>query len=84
MLGFIAALSLNLAGRGSSRGKEGGTLILGATPLFLTDLNPQLSYTVEGWTATSHTYIPSLTYADASSGVAGSKVIRASPRACLY
>ena len=54
-------------------GKEGGTLR--ATYASFPDyLDPQLSYTAEGWTAMSDTYIPLLTYAHAE-GEAGSKVI---------
>ncbi len=73
VLGLLAALSVNLAGCGSSGGKEGGTLT-GSYASFPDYLDPQLSYTVEGWTAMYDTYIPLLTYAHAS-GVAGSKVI---------
>ena len=53
--------------------KEGGTL-LGTYSSFPEYLDPQLAYSVEGWTAMYDTYIPLLTYAHAS-GAAGSKVV---------
>jgi peptide/nickel transport system substrate-binding protein len=58
---------------GDSGGHEGGTL-LGAYAGFPDYLDPALSHTVEGWTATYDTYIPLLTFAHAS-GEAGGKVI---------
>jgi peptide/nickel transport system substrate-binding protein len=57
----------------SSEGSEGGTLV-GAYSAFPDYLDPALSHTIEGWTATFDTYIPLLTYAHAS-GKAGGKVI---------
>ena len=60
-------------GSGSASGKEGGTLT-GSYASFPDYLDPQLSYTAEGWTAMYDTYIPLLTYAHAD-GAAGSKVI---------
>ena len=71
--GFAAFAVLGLAACGSSSGKEGGTL-QGTYSSFPDYLDPQLSYTVEGWTAMYNTYIPLLTYAHAS-GAAGSKVV---------
>ncbi len=56
-----------------SAGKEGGTLV-GAYSGFPDYLDPALSDTIEGWTATYDTYIPLLTYAHAS-GSAGGKVV---------
>jgi peptide/nickel transport system substrate-binding protein len=56
-----------------SGGNEGGTLI-GAYSAFPDYLDPALSHTLEGWTATYDTYIPLLTYNHAS-GQAGGKVI---------
>jgi peptide/nickel transport system substrate-binding protein len=71
MVGLGAALlGLSSCGEG---GKEGGTL-KGSYASFPDYLDPQLSYTAEGWTAMYDTYIPLLTYAHAS-GVAGSKVV---------
>jgi peptide/nickel transport system substrate-binding protein len=82
----LAAFALAACGGGSSSsggsstggstgssGKEGGTL-LGAYSSFPDFLDPALSHTLEGWTATYDTYIPLLTY-DHASGQAGGKVI---------
>jgi len=80
----LAALGLSACGGGGgsssgdsstagSGGNEGGTL-LGAYASFPDYLDPALSHTLEGWTATYDTYIPLLTYAH-ESGQAGSKVI---------
>jgi peptide/nickel transport system substrate-binding protein len=57
----------------ASSGHEGGTL-LGAYGSFPDYLDPALSHTIEGWTATYDTYIPLLTYAHAD-GKAGGKVV---------
>ena len=59
------------AGRAS--GKEGGTLT-GSFASFPDALDPQFSYTLEGWSAMYDTYIPLLTFAHAD-GEAGSKVV---------
>jgi peptide/nickel transport system substrate-binding protein len=62
-------------GGGSSEGegKEGG--ILKATYASFPDyMDPQLSYTAEGWTAMGEVYIPLLTYEHAT-GQAGTKVV---------
>jgi peptide/nickel transport system substrate-binding protein len=76
----FAALALAACGGGSSSssstgstGSEGGTLV-GAYSAFPDYLDPALSQTLEGWTATYDTYIPLLTYNHAS-GTAGGKVI---------
>jgi peptide/nickel transport system substrate-binding protein len=79
----LAALGLTACGGGGSSssgtsttgsgGQEGGTL-LGAYSSFPDSLDPALSHTLEGWTATYDTYIPLLTYNHAS-GQAGGKVI---------
>jgi peptide/nickel transport system substrate-binding protein len=80
----LAALGLTACGGGGSSssgdsstaasgGKEGGTL-LGAYASFPDSLDPALSHTLEGWTASYDTYIPLLTY-DHASGQAGGKVI---------
>jgi peptide/nickel transport system substrate-binding protein len=65
-------MTLGLAACGDS-GKEGGTL-KGSHAGFPDYLDPQLSYSAEGWNAMYNTYLPLLTYAHAS-GVAGSEVI---------
>jgi peptide/nickel transport system substrate-binding protein len=73
--GTIAALAIGVAGCGDSNGKEGGTLKIS----FITGvdyLDPQLSYTSEGWSSMYNTYLPLLTYAHAE-GEAGSEVIPA-------
>jgi peptide/nickel transport system substrate-binding protein len=54
-------------------GKEGGTL--NATYASFPDyMDPQLSYTAEGWTAMADTYIPLLTYKHAE-GTEGGQVV---------
>lgn len=73
VLGLTAAAALGLSACGSSSGKEGGTL-QGAYTAFPDYLDPQLSYSAEGWTAMYNTYIPLLTYAHAN-GDAGSEVV---------
>jgi peptide/nickel transport system substrate-binding protein len=75
MTAVSAASLMGLAscGGASSSGKEGGTLQV-TYASFPDYLDPQLSYTAEGWTAMYDTYIPLLTYAHAE-GKAGSKVI---------
>src|ERR1700749_4987009 len=79
----LAAPGLSASGGGGSpssdsstsgsAGNEGGTL-MGAYASFPDYLDPALSHTLEGWTATYDTYIPLLTYAH-ESGQAGAKVI---------
>ena len=71
---LVAASAVGLAACGSSSGgKEGGTLT-GSYASFPDYLDPQLSYTSEGWTALWNSYTPLLSFAHAS-GKAGSKVI---------
>jgi peptide/nickel transport system substrate-binding protein len=84
VIGLAAVSSLALAACGSSSdssssgsssggGKEGG--ILNATYASFPDyMDPQLSYTAEGWTAMGEVYIPLLTYKHAE-GVEGSEVV---------
>src|SRR6201996_3716251 len=79
----LAALGLTACGGGGSSssdssttgsgGNEGGTLV-GAYSAFPDYLDPALSQTLEGWTATYDTYIPLLTYAHAN-GTAGGEGI---------
>jgi peptide/nickel transport system substrate-binding protein len=58
---------------GSGGGKQGGTL--NATYASFPDyMDPQLSYTAEGWTAMADVYIPLLTYKHAE-GTEGSEVV---------
>jgi peptide/nickel transport system substrate-binding protein len=57
----------------SSEGNEGGTL-KGAYTSFPDYLDPQISYTAEGWTAMRPVYIPLLTYKHAA-GKEGSEII---------
>jgi len=78
-LAAVAAVGLVSCGGGGSSsssgggGKEGG--ILNATYASFPDyLDPQLSYTQEGWTAMGDVYIPLLTYKHAE-GTEGSEVI---------
>jgi len=74
VLSVAALSSIALTACGSSSGgKEGG--ILKATYASFPDyMDPQLSYTAEGWTAMGEVYIPLLTYRGAE-GKAGSEVI---------
>lgn len=67
------AIVAGCGGSSSDGGGEGGTLkaTFSAFPDYM---DPALSHTAEGWTATWNTYIPLLTYAH-ESGQAGSKVI---------
>jgi peptide/nickel transport system substrate-binding protein len=71
-IAVVACTSFALSACGSS-GTEGGTLQM-AYSSFPDYLDPQLSYTAEGWTPLYVTYIPLLTYQHASGG-AGNKVI---------
>lgn len=64
--------ALGLSSCGSSD-KEGGTLTV-SFAAFPDYLDPQLSYTAEGWSAMYNTYIPLLTYAHAE-GEEGSEVV---------
>jgi peptide/nickel transport system substrate-binding protein len=75
LLVVAALLSVGLAacGSGGSSGKEGGILKI-TYASFPDYMDPQLSYTAEGWTAMGEVYIPLLTYKGAE-GKAGSEVI---------
>jgi peptide/nickel transport system substrate-binding protein len=69
---LVASAGLGLAACGDS-GKEGGVL-RGSFAAFPDYLDPQLSYTSEGWSAMYNTYLPLLTYAHAD-GTAGGEVV---------
>ena len=74
-LSAAAALSFGLAACGDDDGTgaaKGG--ILEVSFAAFPELDPQLSYTAEGWASLYNTYIPLLTYAHAE-GEAGSEVI---------
>jgi peptide/nickel transport system substrate-binding protein len=73
VFGLVAASIIGLSACGSSGDKEGGTLT-GSYASFPDFLDPQLSYTQEGWTAMFDTYLPLLTYKRVN-GVEGSKVV---------
>ena len=73
LLSVAALCSIGLAACGSSGGKEGGTLNI-TYASFPDYMDPQISYTAEGWTAMGQVYIPLLTYRGAE-GKAGSEVI---------
>jgi peptide/nickel transport system substrate-binding protein len=81
VLAAVASLGLVSCGGGSDssgtsgggEGKQGG--ILNATYASFPDyMDPQLSYTQEGWTAMGEVYIPLLTYKHAE-GAEGSEVV---------
>jgi len=82
VLVFAAVATVGLVSCGSSNnsstsggggGKEGG--ILNATYASFPDyMDPQLSYTAEGWTAMGEVYIPLLTYKHGE-GAEGSEVV---------
>lgn len=68
-----ATVAAGLASCGKSGGKEGGTLNASFAS-YPDALDPQFSYTLEGWTAMYDTYIPLLTYAH-NEGEAGSEIV---------
>ena len=68
-----ATVAAGLASCGKSGGKEGGTLNA-SFAAYPDALDPQFSYTLEGWTALYDTYIPLLTYAH-DEGEAGSEIV---------
>jgi peptide/nickel transport system substrate-binding protein len=72
-IAMVSAVNLTSCGEDSASGKKGGTLTL-SMAFFPDYLDPQLSYTVEGWSAMYNTYIPLLTYAHAD-GEAGAEVV---------
>ncbi len=70
---LLAGFLLTACGGGGGGGKEGGTLEGGYTS-FPDYMDPQISYTAEGWTAMRSVYIPLLLFKQAN-GEEGSKVI---------
>ncbi len=73
IVGLCALAALAIASCGRSSGKEGGTLNVSFAS-YPDALDPQFSYTYEGWSAMYDTYIPLLTFAHGE-GEAGSKVV---------
>jgi peptide/nickel transport system substrate-binding protein len=73
VLGLSGVIALGLASCGKSEGKEGGALAISFAS-YPDALDPQFSYTVEGWSAMYDTYIPLLTYAH-DEGEAGSEIV---------
>ncbi|HWM62594.1 MAG TPA: ABC transporter substrate-binding protein [Solirubrobacterales bacterium] len=74
VVGTMVAATFGLAACGDEAGgKEGGALKV-SFAFFPDYLDPQLSQTVEGWSAMYNTYIPLLTYAHAEDK-AGSEVV---------
>jgi len=72
---LLASLGLTLGGGSPAESAAPAPRVLHATFASFPDyLDPQLSYTFEGWNAMYDTYIPLLTYRHAS-GRAGSEVI---------
>jgi len=72
-VGLVSCGSSNNSTSGGGEGKEGG--ILNATYKSFPDyMDPQLSYTAEGWTAMGEVYIPLLTYKHGE-GAEGSEVV---------
>lgn len=70
----VAALGLAACGGGgTSAGKQGGDLNFDETS-YPDYLDPQLSYTVDGWEAEYNTYIPLLTFKHAA-GKEGTEVV---------
>lgn len=71
----VLALSFSACGdSGADSGGEAGGTLQVSFGVFPDYLDPQLSYTAEGWSAMYNTYIPLLTYAHAE-GTAGSEVV---------
>jgi len=73
---LCVAFALFAVGGGSASASSGqqGPELRGAFASFPDYMDPQLSYTFEGWNALRDSYVPLLTYARAN-GVAGAKVI---------
>jgi len=74
----VAAVGLVSCGGGSgstsSGGGKGGGILNATYKSFPDYMDPQLSYTAEGWTAMGEVYIPLLTYKHAE-GAEGSEVV---------
>ncbi len=72
-IGLVSCGSSNSSTSSGGGGKKGGTL--NATYASFPDyMDPQLSYTAEGWTAMGEVYIPLLTYKHGE-GAEGSEVV---------
>jgi peptide/nickel transport system substrate-binding protein len=72
-IGLVSCGSSNSSTSSGGSGKKGGTL--NATYASFPDyMDPQLSYTAEGWTAMGEVYIPLLTYKHGE-GAEGSEVV---------
>jgi peptide/nickel transport system substrate-binding protein len=74
VLAVVSAIGLTACGSGGDAtggGKEGG--VLNATYASFPEMDPQLSYSAEGWNAMGEVYIPLLTLKHAE-GVEGSKL----------
>lgn len=74
VVAVLAIAAICLSSCGSSGGKEGGTLT-GSYASF-PELDPTISFSVEGWTAMYATYLPLLTYKHAN-GDEGAEVVPA-------
>jgi peptide/nickel transport system substrate-binding protein len=72
-LGLVACGGGGDTGGGGGSGRQGG-ILKGTYASFPDYLDPQLSYTAEGWTAMGEVYIPLLTYKHAE-GTEGSEVV---------
>lgn len=71
---MLTMVAIALSSCGGSGGKEGGTLT-GSYASF-PELDPNISYSVEGWTAMYSTYLPLLTYKHVN-GDEGAEVVPA-------
>jgi peptide/nickel transport system substrate-binding protein len=70
----LASVGLSSCGGGGGGGGKEGGVLKGDYTSFPDYMDPQISYTAEGWTAMQNVYIPLLTYQHAE-GEEGSEVI---------